>query len=203
MSFLRVQILVTSPLRILLQHTTLYLPYLLHLPFIITRFGSLLNYHSHISPCTILLYQSFQSHQMRLLGYLLIPSCIPLDLNCNHGLVVLLSTTCWRHTLCIIIMHLISIPYLLPTSLPFQISFITCIAFIIVVLADLLLPLVLNLVRSSLSFISGHQSCHYCADLDALHFDECVYLSSNPSAHRFQRQNMKRHTNTFPAHGTM
>ena len=146
MSFLRVQILVTSPLRILLQHTTLYLPYLLHLPFIITRFGSLLNYHSHISPCTILLYQSFQSHQMRLLGYLLIPSCIPLDLSCNHCMVLLLSTTYLRQTLCIIILYLISIPYLLPTSLTFHIYFITCISSIIVILVDLLLPLVLNLM---------------------------------------------------------
>ena len=146
MSFLHFHTLVTSPLRILLQHTTLYPPYLLHQLFIITRFGSLLNCHPHLPPCKILLYQAFQFHQMRLLGYFLIPSFIPLDLSCNHGLEELLSTTYWRHNLCIIILHLISIPYLFPTSVPIHISFITFITSTIVVLVDLLLPLVLNLV---------------------------------------------------------
>ena len=61
-------------------------------------------------------------------------------------MVVLLSTTCLKQTLRIIILHFISILYLLPTSLPFHIYFIACIAFIIVVLVDLLLTLVLNLV---------------------------------------------------------
>ena len=146
MSFLHVQTHVTSLLRIIIQHTILYPPYLLHPPFIITRFYYLPNYNSHLSPCKILLYQAFQFYQMRLLGYHLIPSCISLDLSFNHSLVVLLNTTCLRYTLCIIILHLISILYLLPTSLPFHIYFITCIASIIVVLVDLLFPYVLHLV---------------------------------------------------------
>ena len=141
MYFLYVPILVTSPLRILLQHTTLCPPYLLHHPFIITRFCSLLNYHPHLSPYKILLYRAFQFHHIRLLGYLLIPSCIPLDLSCNHGLVVLLNTDSLYHYLA---SHFYSMSTAHFTTL--QIYFITCIVSIIIVLVDLLLSLVSDIV---------------------------------------------------------